>query len=217
VTGIVDQDVVQLTCPDSPPPLADMSTTIPLSIYTGPSCPKLLVQIGCEGTYCQGLGYVEGSQNLALSYPMLSPAARLRVRILRTAYSSVKWTVSYGDDPTFLDQANSQWLDIAVPGEATQIALRTSCTLDAALISVAVVNWCSPNSFIVKTPAQGPITIQMFTGLYVQTYLDFPQLSFESTDGQAFCMRSYRTGSTACGTSFTINGVQEYDQYETQC
>lgn len=86
LTGIVDQDVVQLTCPDSAPPLADMSRTIPLSIYTGPSCPNLLVQIGCEGTYCQGLGYIEGSQNVALSYPILSPAARLRVKILRSFY-----------------------------------------------------------------------------------------------------------------------------------
>ena len=149
LTGIVDQDITQLSCPDSPPPLADVSTTIPLSIYTGPSCPNLLMQIECEGTYCQGLGYIEGSQNVALSYPLLSPAARLRVRLLRSIYSSVKWTVNFGGDPTFVDQANSQWLDIAVPDDANQIDLRTSCALEAATMGVAVVNYCAYSTITV--------------------------------------------------------------------
>ena len=217
LTGIVDQDVIQLSCLDSPPPPADMSRTIPLNIYTGPSCPNLLAQIGCEGSYCQGLAYIEGSQNVALSYPMLSPAARLRVRILRSIYSSVKWTLSFGGDPTFLDQANSQWLDIAVPDDASQISLRTSCTLQAETIVVVVINYCSSPTIIVRSPAQEPIRVPGFAGLYVTTYVDFPQLSFESEDGQTFCMRSRRYGTIQCGASFTFNGGEGYDEYESQC
>lgn len=217
LTGIVDQDVIQLSCPDSPPPPADMSRTIPLSIYTGPSCPNLLAQIGCEGSYCQGLAYVEASQNVALSYPMLSPAARLRVRILRSAYSSVKWTVSFGGDPTFLDQANSQWLDIAVPDDASQVSLRTSCTLQPTLINVAVLNYCESFNIIVRDPTQAPTTIPSRTGRYVQTYLEYPQLSFESANGQTFCLHSYRTGARPCGESFTVTDMMEYDQYSIEC
>jgi hypothetical protein len=217
LTGIADQDIIQLSCPDSPPPLADMSTTIPLSIYTGYSCPNLLVQIGCEGTYCQGLGYIEGYQNVALSYPMLSPAARLRVRILRSAYSSIKWTASFGGDPTFVDQTNSRWLDIAVPGDASQINLRTSCTLEPTKINVAVINYCGSFDLIVRDFAQAPTTIPSFTGLYVQTYLDFPQLSFESSNGLTFCLYSYRTGNRQCGQSFIVNGILESDQYYVEC
>lgn len=222
VTGIVDQDVVQLTCPDSPPPLADMSTTIPLAIYTGPSCPNVLVQIGCEGTYCQGLAYVEGSQNVALSYPVLSPAARLRVRVLRSAYSSIKWTVAFsGGDPTFLDQANSQWLDIPVPNDATQISLRTSCTLDAAVFYVGIVNNC-PGSFVtVTSPAQqSSITLQGYTGMYIAAYTDFPRLSFEASNGRVVCVQSaYRPGVTQCGTSFNVDadGTTGWDQFEISC
>lgn len=164
LTGIVDQDITQLSCPDSPPPLADVSTTIPLSIYTGPSCPNLLVQIGREGTYGQGLGYIEGSQNVALSYPLLSPAARLRVRLLRSIYSSVKWTVSSGGDPTFVDQANSQWLDIAVPDDATRIDLRTSCVLEAATMGVAVLNYCAYSIITVTSAIQGSISFHLIPG-----------------------------------------------------
>jgi hypothetical protein len=222
LTGIVDQDVVQLNCPDSPPPPADMSSTIPLSINTGPSCPNLLVQIGCEGTYCQGLAYVEGSENVALSYPVLSPAARLRVRILRSAYSSIKWTVAFsGADPRFLDQANSQWLDVAVPNDATQISLRTSCTLDAAVFYVGVVNNCPGSFVVVKGSAQqSPTTLQGFTGTYFAVYTDFPRLSFEVMDGRVVCARStYRPGPTQCGTSFSVDadGTMGWDQFELSC
>ena len=220
LTGIVDHDTVQLSCPDSAPPLADMSRTKPLSIYTGPSCPNLLAQIGCEGSYCQGLAYLEGYQNVALAYPMLSPAARLRVRVLRSIYSSVKWTVSFsGGDPTFVDQANSQWLEIAVPDDATQIALRTSCTSEAATFYVGVVNNCLGSTLTVRSPAQEPATIPDFIGVYVTAYVDFPRLSIEATDGRVFCVRSYRSGNNQCGTSLSVDadGALGYDQFDVQC
>jgi hypothetical protein len=220
LTGIVDQDVVQLNYPGTPPAPADMSRTIPLSIYTGPSCPNLLVQIGCEGHYCQGLAYLEGSKNVALAYPMLSPAARLQIRILRSIYSSVKWTVTFGGDPTFLDQANSQWLEIAVPDDATQIALRTSCTLEAAVFYVGVVSDCPGSFVVVKTLAQAPVTLQAYTGTYFAAYTDFPRLSFEAMDGRVVCAHSaYRPGITQCGTSFSVDadGTTGWDQFDLRC
>lgn len=218
LTGIADQDTVQLACPDSPPAPADMSRTIPLGIYTGPSCPNLLVQIGCEGTYCQGLAYVEGSQNLALLYPMVSPAARLQVRIFRPAYSSVNWTVSFsGGDPTFLDQANSQWLKIPVPDDATQVSLRTSCTLEAPTISVFVVNSCQYTTITVTSPAQNPISLRPYAGLVFTTYQDFLRLSFESADGRILCGSSRGGASSLCAASFTVNNLVNYDAYELRC
>jgi hypothetical protein len=139
---------------------------------------------------------------------------------LRSAYSSVKWTVSFGGDPTFVDQTNSQWLDISVPDGATQIALRTSCTLEAAKMGVAVVNYCAYTTVTVTNPYQGSIPFQPYTGQYFMTYSDFPRLSFESADGRVVCARSiYNSGNTQCGASFTLNanGVSGFDQFEVRC
>lgn len=151
-----------------------------------------------------------------------SPAARLRVRILRSAYSSIKWTAAFsGGDPTFLDQANSQWLEIPVPDAATQISLRTSCTLDAAVFYVGIVNNC-PGSFVtVARPAQqSSITLQGYTGMYIAAYTDFPRLSFQAADGRVVCVQSaYRPGITQCGTSFNVDadGTTVWDQFEISC
>lgn len=217
LTGIIDQDTIQLSCPDSPPPLADMSTAIPLSIKTGYTCPNLLVQIGCEGTYCQGLGYVEGYQNVALSYPILSPAARLRVRILGSGSTSIKWTATFGGDPTFLDQVNPQWLEITVPDGAPQIELRTSCTSQGTVINVAVVNYCQLTPIVVKSPAQADTIIQSNSGLYLTTYADFPQLSIEAPGGRNLCAYSYRTGNTQCGALLRFANIGQYDQFDVRC
>ena len=67
LAGILDQDTVQLNCPDDPAPQPDFTRSIPLNLRTGPSCPDLVVQIGCEGDYCQGFGFPVGSQIQALS------------------------------------------------------------------------------------------------------------------------------------------------------
>jgi hypothetical protein len=89
--------------------------------------------------------------------------------------------------------------------------------LDAAIINVAVVNFCPYTPFIVRTPAQGSISILTYTGLYVTTYLDYPQLSFEAADGRTFCVLSRRSGNNICGASLTVNGTPDYDQYEINC
>ena len=144
LTGIFDQDVVQLSCPDSPAPQPDLSRTIPLSIRTGYSCPSLVVQIGCDGSYCQGYGYPGAQQTTALAYPVLTPVARLRVRVLSSGSMSTQWTAFFGGDVIFLDQVNSQWLEVAVPQDANQIDLRTSCMAEPLLekIYVVVYNYC---------------------------------------------------------------------------
>ena len=223
LTGIVDQDVVQLFCPDAPAPLPDLSTTIPLRIYTGPYCPNLLVQIGCEGSYCQGLGYVGSSQNVAIAYPILSPAARLRVRVLGSGSTSIKWAVIFGSDPTLADQVNPQWLDIAVPDNAAQITLRTSCTTQTPLqrIDVAVVNYCPGTTLTITNPTRDSFLLPYQGGEYFTTYLEFPQYTIDSSDGRRLCAQRYYAFDppvSSCGASpLTVDGLTQNDVLYIRC
>jgi hypothetical protein len=221
LTGIVDQDVLQLFCPDAPAPLPDLSTTIPLNIITGYTCPNLLVQIGCEGSYCQGLGYVGGSQNVALAYPMLSPAARLRVRVLGAGSTSINWAVSFGPDVTFADQVNPQWLDIAVPDNAAQITIRTFCTTQTPLqrINVAVVNYCPGTILTITNPTHDSFTLQYQMGAYLTTYLEFPRYTIDSSDGRTLCTeRYYGSANNLCGASpLTIDGLTQDEAVYIYC
>lgn len=220
LTGIFDQDVVQLSCSDSPAPQPDLSRTIPLSIRTGYSCPSLVVQIGCNGSYCQGYGYPGAQQTIALAYPVLTPVARLRVRVLSSGSTSTQWTAFFGGDVIFLDQVNSQWLEVAVPQDANQIDLRASCMAEPLLekIYVVVYNYCEGTNIIVSSPIQQPISLPYYSGAGFQTYLDIPRVSIDSGDGRNLCVFRYSTGSTQCGASpYTIVGLEQNDQYEVRC
>ena len=220
LTGIPDQDTVQLFCPDKPPSFLDVSSSIPLSVSTGPACPNLLLQIGCEGSYCQGVATAEGSQNIALSYPILSPAARLRVRILGSGSMSIKWAIRCsGWDPIFSDQINPQWLEIPVPDAATQIDLFTTCRAQLQTIPVVIINSCHMYSTInVRDPAGVLTQVESGLGLYVTTYLDFPRLSFEAPDGRNLCASYYMSGITQCGASpLVFDGLTQYDAIQITC
>jgi hypothetical protein len=223
LTDIVDQDTVQLSCTDDPAPLPDFTTSIPLSIQTGPSCPSnLVLQIGCEGSYCQGLGYVGGPQSYTLSYPVMSPAARLQVRVIGTFSASTQWTAIFDGGVVFLDQVDQQWLEIAVPDGASKIDLRTSCIVNEPLLQLVyavIYNYCSGVDLLVTNTVGQVYTISAYSGQYVPVYLEIPHVSVQYADGRSLCVESQRLSTRTCGASpFTIDGIVDgYDTYSVCC
>lgn len=128
VTSLRSQDIITLTCPDPAPPRPDLSTPIPLNIRTSASSPNLVIQIGCEpGNYCLSYAIQGNSQNNDFSYPILSPMARLRVKVFGSNMRYAEWKIAFsGAAPRTRYQPNTQWLDITVPVGASRIDLQAS-------------------------------------------------------------------------------------------
>jgi hypothetical protein len=223
LTGIVDRDIVQLSCTDDPAPQPDFTTSISLTIRTGPSCPSnVVLQIGCERTYCQGFGFVGQPQSYALSYPVMSPAARLRIKVLDTGSPSTQWSAIFGGGVIFLDQVNQDWLEIAVPDGASQIDLRTSCLVNQPLLQMVyavIYNYCPGVNLLVTNTMGQVYTLSTYSGQYVPVYLGIPHVSLQYADGRNLCVTSQRLSTQNCGASpFTIDGIVDgYDSYSVSC
>lgn len=131
LAGIIESDAIYVTCGFGTP-ATDMSSTIPLRVVAGGACPQVAVQIGCEGDptidYCYGFAFGPGAGDNSLSYPVLSPTARLRVKALVQNSELTAWRFGFGGALTSAIQTQTQWLDIAVPDGASTIELRTTCT-----------------------------------------------------------------------------------------
>lgn len=82
-TGLQSEDTIILTFPDAnPPSQPDLSNSVPLRIQSSGSGENMIMQIGCEpDNYCLSYLVTSGSSDQALSYPVLSTAARLRVKV----------------------------------------------------------------------------------------------------------------------------------------
>lgn len=126
-------DHLMVECPNEiPPPQIDVTQSIPLNVGTiGNGCFDYIVQIGCEpGNYCQG---TFSSGDVALSYPILSPMARLCVKALGASRGST-WTLARQLDPAgdYVEpvdylQRRGDWLEITIPGDSIAISLQPIC------------------------------------------------------------------------------------------
>lgn len=159
-------------------------------------------------------------------YSTLLPPARLRVRTLGPGFTNASWAVGFGEYPTnFYDQVKSQWLRIDVPDDAAphNVDLWTTCNAEPLLekMYVDVINNCPEIYVIAKNPAQESYVSRNSPSLYVQTYVDFPQLSLEYTarvslDGQRVCVRSQFYNG--CGSSpLRFRSIRPNDRFEITC
>jgi hypothetical protein len=128
-----DREEMLLSC-EARAPLPEMSATIPLDIRTTSNCPYLVVQIGCQSTdYCLGYGYQGGPRNMRLEYPILSPIARVRVKVLGPGFGSATWLIDFSNvEQSASIQARGYWQDILVPAGTTYISLRAICSSQIA-------------------------------------------------------------------------------------
>lgn len=98
-----------------------MTNTVPMKITTdgtfGSPCGSLAVQIGCEqGNYCLGHGYGDVGAGVSLAYPVLTPSARLRVKIGGLDAVRVDWIMAYtvGRSTSYYSftQMRGEWANI---------------------------------------------------------------------------------------------------------
>jgi hypothetical protein len=134
ISGLIDNDGVRIECADTGPPAPDTGVPIPVLITTSANIYYLVAQIGCEpGNYClshENPGQAAGNDaDIVFDYPMLSPVARLRVRIIRDAggvdYQMAEWRVGFsgGVQQTY-NALRADWFEIAVPSDATSIEIQ---------------------------------------------------------------------------------------------
>jgi hypothetical protein len=138
--GMLDQDVIQISCPDeSFPTEVDITgETIRLDVGISSTTLNLAAQMDCvPGNPCSASRLGGGWNAFIGEYPVTAPTTRLRVRafgsILPSRMVYAEWSVQFSGDPATKNisvQANAEWLDISVPSDATSIQLYGSAFYD---------------------------------------------------------------------------------------
>jgi hypothetical protein len=233
--GLIDGDNVHITCPGDRPPQPNAATTIPARIGTTSTSPKYAVQIGCEpGNYCNS-AYGDGYGTAAiLDYPILSPMARFRVRILALSSDGqslgyVEWLVGFSGGPqTTYYQARGQWFEVVVPSDATSVYVLGNAVLSGTmpsgptrmLLALDVDNTCS-GAVLVSTPSDPEYEVifgHLGASFNRGVTANDPRLKFKSLSTRQVCAVLDRTGLRQCGvTNIEIYGLIDNDEVRIEC
>lgn len=233
--NLIDGDDVRVECPDNGPPRPEADNTIPASIGTTSTSPNLAVQVGCElGNYCLSRVRSGNGAYVAFDYPMLSPMARFRVRILAGSgngqfFSHVEWLVAFSGRPqqTYY-QPRGQWFVVTVPLDATSIEISGNAVLDGTIpsgptstpLTLKVENLCS-GVVLVGIPTNPEFLVLYSNSAEVITgdvTSNDPRLTFESLSGRQICAVLDRVNLRQCGVeAIEVSGLIDRDYIKLEC